>query len=167
MMLLKKWYSRKPLSVFKSVIYLRNLPPGIGRAVLICRYIWSCRPGYRTRCMSPCSVVGSYPAFSPLPVARRFFSVTSTLKITPYCAFRRRVPCPVRTFLGFPRQIVLPLFWTAKLAFIGEKSKRILNLGVFIPPGEPELYELETELGVPLQSARLGGKETLEPCIGR
>ena len=82
---------------------------------------------------------------------RRLFSVTGTLKITPHCAFHRRVPCPVRTFLGFPRQIVLPLFWTAKLAFIGEKSKRILNLGVFIPPGEPELYELETELGVPFK----------------
>ena len=27
-------------------------------------------------------------------------SLTSTLKITPYCAFRRRVPCPVRTFLS-------------------------------------------------------------------
>ena len=35
---------RKPLSVFESAIYLRNLPPGIGRAALICRYIWSCRP---------------------------------------------------------------------------------------------------------------------------
>ena len=35
---------RKPVSVFESAIYLRNLPPGIGRAALVCQYIWSCRP---------------------------------------------------------------------------------------------------------------------------
>ena len=31
---LKKWQGRKPLSVFESVIYLRNLPPGKERAAL-------------------------------------------------------------------------------------------------------------------------------------
>ena len=125
----------------------------------------------RTRFTSPQSVVGSYPAFSPLPEKKKKNSggnsLLRILKITPHCAFHRRVPCPVRTFLGFPRQIVLPLFWTAKLAFIGEKSKRLLNLGVFIPSGEAELNELETELGVPFKGARLGCKEALEAGIGR
>ena len=61
------WWGRKPLSVFEFVIYLRNLPPGKERAALICRYIWSCRSVGGTHCMLPYSVVGSYPAFSPLP----------------------------------------------------------------------------------------------------
>ena len=152
MMLLKKWYSRKPLSVFKSVIYLRNLPPGIRRAALNCRYIWSCRPGCVPALRRRKASWALTPRFHPYRRKKKKnsggYSLLRILKITPHCAFHRRVPCPVRTFLGFPRQIVLPLFWTAKLAFIGEKSKRILNLGVFIPPGEPELYELETELGV-------------------
>ena len=100
---------RKPVSVFKSAIYLRNLPPGIGRAALICQYIWSCRPCLRTRPASLTAVVGSYPAFSPLPIRRHQNEVTDTWlavvfcygrnEITPICAFRSRVPCPVRTFL--------------------------------------------------------------------
>ena len=96
----KEWQGRKPLSVFESVIYLRNLPPGIGRAALICRYIWSCRPGQRTRQPSPDGVVGSYPAFSPLPPGGGGTSLLHCLKITPHCAFRRRAPFPVRTFLS-------------------------------------------------------------------
>ena len=142
---IKKWQGRKPLSVFKSVIYLRNLPPGIRRAALSCRYIWSCRPVLRTRRMLPYGVVGSYPAFSPLPEKKKKNSggcfLLRPLKITPHCAFHRRVPCPVRTFLSIitaygrdlPRQIVLPLFWTAKLIVISEKSKGGLNLGVVVP----------------------------------
>lgn len=72
------------------VIYLRrqspaassNLPPGIGRATLNCRYTRSCNP----RDVRPediaASAVGSYPAFSPLPAGitkipcGRSFSVT-------------------------------------------------------------------------------------------
>ena len=56
---------RKPVSVFESAIYLRNLPPDIGRAALICQYIWFCRPWCRTRNTSLQCAVGSYPTFSP------------------------------------------------------------------------------------------------------
>ena len=56
---------RKPVSVFESAIYLRNLPPDIGRAALICQYIWFCRPWCRTRNTSLHCAVGSYPTFSP------------------------------------------------------------------------------------------------------
>ena len=80
----------KPVSVFKSAIYLRNLPPGIRRAALDCRYIWSCRLRDRTRKTSLPSVVGSYPAFSPLqayPAGAgqflRFFSVTASMRLLP------------------------------------------------------------------------------------
>ena len=104
----KRW-GDKPVSVPGSVIYLRNLPPGSERAALDCRYIWSCRPRDRTRPASLTAVVGSYPAFSPLPIRRHQNEVTDTWlavvfcygrnEITPICAFRSRVPCPVRTFL--------------------------------------------------------------------
>ena len=69
---------RKPVSVFESAIYLRNLPPDIGRAALICQYIWFCRPWYRTRPASLTDVVSSYLAFSPSPsgIGRQLFSVT-------------------------------------------------------------------------------------------
>ena len=61
-----------------SVIYLRNLPPDIGRAALICQYIWFCRPWYRTRPASLTDVVSSYLTFSPSPsgIGRQLFSVT-------------------------------------------------------------------------------------------
>ena len=69
---------RKPVSVFESAIYLRNLPPDIGRAALICQYIWFCRPWYHTRPASLTDVVSSYLAFSPSPsgIGRQLFSVT-------------------------------------------------------------------------------------------
>ena len=94
---------RKPVSVFESAIYLRNLPPDIGRAALICQYIWSCRLWYRTRMASLTSVVSSCLAFSPSPApvdsgAGSYF-LLRLHKITPICAFRSRVPFPVRTFL--------------------------------------------------------------------
>ena len=115
---------RKPVSVFESAIYLRNLPPDIGRAALICQYIWSCRPCLRTRTASLTSVVGSYPAFSPLPSGGCF--LLRCHKITPIWAFPSRVPCPVRTFLTLgrslaARQIVPPFHiackYTEKLSF--------------------------------------------------
>ncbi len=71
-----------------SVIYLRrrspaassNLPPGIGRATLNCRYTRSCNPRDVRPDDIAASAVGSYPAFSPLPggmhPAGRSFSVT-------------------------------------------------------------------------------------------
>ena len=61
----QKRRDRKPVSVFESAIYLRNLPPDIGRAALICQYIWFCRPWCRTRNTSLHCAVGSYPTFSP------------------------------------------------------------------------------------------------------
>jgi hypothetical protein len=36
-------------------------------------------------------------------------------KVTPTCAFRSGMPCPVRTFLPFGRQIAPPLFHGAKI----------------------------------------------------
>ena len=46
-----------------------SLPPGNGRAILDCRYIWPCNPQDVRRRQSPGVPVGSYPAFSPLPPA--------------------------------------------------------------------------------------------------
>ena len=78
-----------------SIIYLRrqslaassNLPPDIGRATLNCRYTWSCNP----RDVLPRSIatlaVGSYPAFSPLPLTGghsllRYYTLTSIKPLT-------------------------------------------------------------------------------------
>jgi len=66
---------RKPLSVFESAIYLRNLPPGIGRAALICRYIWSCRPAAVPAVRRRTASWALTPRFHPYPCGR-FFSVT-------------------------------------------------------------------------------------------
>ena len=79
----------------------RNLPPGIGRAALICQYIWSCKSQWRTQCISLYTVVSSCLAFSPLPLRAVVFCY-GLLKITPHCAFHSRVPCPARTFLTPP-----------------------------------------------------------------
>ena len=103
---LYRWGS-KPVSVFKSVIYLRNLPPDIGRAALICQYIWSCRSWYHTHSTSLPYVVSSYLAFSPsslwdIPSLAVIFCY-GIHKITPICAFRSRMLFPVRTFLTGPK----------------------------------------------------------------
>ena len=67
-----------------SIIYLRpqspaassNLPLDIGRATLNCRYTWSCNPQGVQPDDIAASAVGSYPAFSPLLLSQRLFSVT-------------------------------------------------------------------------------------------
>ena len=107
--MVKKRQGRKPLSVFESVIYLRNLPPGKERAALSCRYIWSCRPVCDTLCMSPCIVVGSYPAFSPLPCGGCF--LLSRAKDYSLLRFPQTGALSCADFpqrLEAPRQIVLP-----------------------------------------------------------
>ena len=96
---MKKRWRRKPVSVFKSVIYLRNLPPGNGRATLDCQYIWSCRARCRTRDVSPRPVVSSCLTFSPLPLRAVIFCY-GLHKIAPICAFHSGLPFPVRTFLS-------------------------------------------------------------------
>ena len=59
-----------------------NLPPGIGRATLNCRYTRSCNPRDVLPGGIAAPAVGSYPAFSPLPAGitkipcGRSFSVT-------------------------------------------------------------------------------------------
>ena len=84
---------RKPVSVFKSAIYLRNLPPGIGRAALDCQYIWSCRLQGRTHMLSPTHAVSSCLTFSPLhALGMRLFSVTFTIRL-PLSALSA-VKCP-------------------------------------------------------------------------
>ena len=114
----RKRSGRKPVSVFKSAIYLRNLPPGIGRAALICRYIWFCRPRWRTRSVSLPCVVSSCLAFSPLTsrelsetasVRRRLFSVTPCLKLPPPALSAAGCPSLSGLSSAFrPRQIVRP-----------------------------------------------------------
>ena len=84
--------------LFYSAIYLRDLPPGIGRAALICQYIWFCRFRDRTRVASLSPVVSSCLAFSPLaacpgrssnfspgrsPECGRLFSVTVIVRLPP------------------------------------------------------------------------------------
>ena len=127
---------RKPGSVFKSAIYLRNLPPGIGRAALVCQYIWSCRPCRRTRPASLTAVVGSYPAFSPLPVLpkkrgdryfRRLFSVTDRIRLLPSAL--SAAGCPALSGLSSPqvaRQIVLPLYSAAKIRIFLKYVSRVM-----------------------------------------
>ena len=132
----------KPVSVIVSIIYLRNLPPDIGRAALICQYIWSCRPWYRTRMASLTSVVSSYLAFSPSPApvdsgAGSYF-LLRLHKITPICAFRSRVPFPVRTFL------------TGKRA--GAAENPALNLANVIKPDEIE--KLFTSIFIKTEATR-------------
>ena len=115
---IKERPGRKPVSVFKSAIYLRNLPPGIGRAALICRYIWFCRPRWRTRSVSLPCVVSSCLAFSPLTsrklsetasVRRRLFSVTPCLKLPPPALSAAGCPSLSGLSSAFrPRQIVRP-----------------------------------------------------------
>ena len=68
-------YSAARFRCGAPVIYLRrqspaassNLPPGIGRATLDCRYTWSCNPRDVLPGDITAPAVGSYPAFSPLP----------------------------------------------------------------------------------------------------
>ena len=98
--ILKKRQGRKPVSVFKSTIYLRNLPPDIGRAVLICQYIWSCKSQCRSRMPSLTHVVSSYLAFSPLPPREAVIFCYGWREVTSTCDFRSASPCLVRTFLS-------------------------------------------------------------------
>jgi len=49
-----------------SIIYLLDLPPGIGRATLISRYTWSFSPEGGRLSVSPPEPVSSYLTFSPL-----------------------------------------------------------------------------------------------------
>jgi len=84
----KKRWGRKPVSVFKSAIYLRDLPPGIGRAALICQYIWFCRPWCRARRLSPTRRRELLPHVFTLAL-RRLFSVTAARDLSR---------------LGFPQQ---------------------------------------------------------------
>ena len=85
---------------FKSAIYLRDLPPGIRRAAFGCRYIWSCRLRDRTRKTSLPSVVGSYPAFSPLQECPAGPGGSCG-------SFLLRPPCDC-SHPGFPRRSALP-----------------------------------------------------------
>jgi len=49
------------------IIYLSNLPPGIERATLNCRYTWFCNPKGRQHLILLPNLVSSYLTFSPLP----------------------------------------------------------------------------------------------------
>ena len=61
----------KPGSVSRingiPVIYLSDLPPGNGRAILECRYTWSFNPQDERHGMLPSRPVSSYLTFSPFP----------------------------------------------------------------------------------------------------
>ena len=110
---------RKPVSVFESVIYLRNLPPGIGRAALDCRYIWFCRFRCRTRTVSPQMRRELLPRVFTLGPEEPVILCYGRRKVTPTCAFRSGMPFPVRTFLRevSRRQIVPPYFNNSKILF--------------------------------------------------
>ena len=96
--------------LFHSAIYLRNLPPDIGRAALDCQYIWSCRLQVRTRTVSPQPVVSSCLTFSPLhpprvaPLHRmRLFSVTASTRLLPSAL--SAVKCPFLSGLSSPARL--------------------------------------------------------------
>ena len=97
--------AHKPVSVFESAIYLRNLPPDIGRAALICQYIWSCRPWCRTRTTSLPYAVSSCLTFSPSPpgqARRQTFSVTAGIRLLPSAL--SAAGCPSLSGLSSPAQ---------------------------------------------------------------
>ena len=106
---------RKPLSVFESAIYLRNLPPGIGRAALICRYIWSCRPAAVPAVRRRTASWALTPRFHPYRPETAVIFCYGWREVTPTCAFRSGMPCPVRTFLPCGRQIAPPLVLDRKV----------------------------------------------------
>jgi len=84
-------------------------PPAKSGQPLNCRYIWSCRPVCDTLCMSPCIVVGSYPAFSPLPCGGCF--LLSRAKDYSLLRFPQTGALSCADFpqrLEAPRQIALP-----------------------------------------------------------
>lgn len=54
-----------PRRIEVSIIYLSDLPPGIERAVLNCRYTWSCNPKDKQLLASLPILVSSYLTFSP------------------------------------------------------------------------------------------------------
>jgi len=90
--------------------------------------------------MSPYSVVGSCPAFSPLPEKKKKNSggyfLLHCLKITPHCAFRRRVPFPVRTFLrAYGSATNRPAILGAKLQTIFDLLNGSLDCRVFVAAG--------------------------------
>ena len=74
-------YSAARFRCGAPVIYLRrrspaassNLPPDIGRATLDCRYTRSCNPRDVLPGDIAAPAVGSYPAFSPLPLRGGYF----------------------------------------------------------------------------------------------
>ena len=133
---IREWRSRKPVSVFESVIYLRNLPPGIERAALICRYIWSCRFRGRLREMSPFLLVGSCPTVSPLPFGG-LFSVTAFVRLLPPALSAADRP----TLSGLssallPRQIAPPVFLLTRRKFTKNIEVRARCV-IFRPRGRP------------------------------
>ena len=95
-----------------SIIYLRlwspiassNLPPDIGRAALNCRYTRSCNPRDAQPRRIATLAVGSYPAFSPLPLRAVIFFYANLPSLIA-STFRNTVSCIARTFLS---QYTLP-----------------------------------------------------------
>ena len=84
--------------------------PRLRRAALRRRYIWPCSPPVRTPAASPTPVVGSYPAFSPLPDPDQVRAKPAVVfcyalhELSPICAFHREALCAVRTFLTARRR---------------------------------------------------------------
>ena len=102
-------YSAARFRCGAPVIYLRrrspaassNLPPDIGRATLNCRYTRSCNPRDVLPGGIAAPAVGSYPAFSPLPLqagAVVFCYVSYNLTAIKLLAWT--VLCVARTFLS-------------------------------------------------------------------
>ena len=113
-----------------SVIYLgrqspavsSNLPPGIGRATLNCRYTRSCNPRDVLPGDIAAPAVGSYPAFSPLPAGKSLVGGSFLLRsytLTDIKSLACAALCVARTFLSRPRPAATERTCTAKVIKFG------------------------------------------------
>ena len=113
-----------------SVIYLgrqspavsSNLPPGIGRATLNCRYTRSCNPRDVLPGDIAAPAVGFYPAFSPLPAGKSLVGGSFLLRsytLTDIKSLACAALCVARTFLSRPRPAATERTCTAKVIKFG------------------------------------------------
>ena len=99
-----------------------NLPPGIGRATLNCRYTRSCNPRDVLPGDIAAPAVGSYPAFSPLPAGKSLVGGSFLLRsytLTDIKSLACAALCVARTFLSRPRPAATERTCTAKVIKFG------------------------------------------------
>ena len=94
-----KWRCLSFIYSARSPAGSSSLPPGNGRAILSCRYIWHCNPWDVRHLVSPRNPVGSYPAFSPLPPKGGGYFLSLIPGVAAGFPLGNMVPYVARTFL--------------------------------------------------------------------